>query len=294
MRAAFVVNPAAGRGRALRIWKTLEPIARSSGHEISVHYTAGPGDASRLASEVAAAGAERVIALGGDGTLYEAVNGLVGTQASFGVIAGGTGNDFCRFLRIPKDPVMALNVALGANAITIDLGKAWDRYFLNSAGIGFDAAVAQAVNAVPKYFGGTIPYLVGVTKVLLRFRPVPVKLEIDGVATTLPITLIAVANGQYYGGGMHIAPQASFDDGLFDIVKATDLTKLQLLQAVPRLYSGTHLSLPKVSLSRGRRVVVTSDYPIPVHLDGEVAGTLPVTLEVLPGALRVAVPVGPQ
>ncbi|MHB9144008.1 MAG: diacylglycerol/lipid kinase family protein [Symbiobacteriia bacterium] len=291
MRAAFVVNPAAGRGRALRVWKSLEPVARASGNDITVHYTTAPGEATRLAAEAAAGGAERIIALGGDGTLYEAVNGLVGTKASFGVIPGGTGNDFCRFLRIPKDPVGALHAALGPNTLTIDLGRAWDRYFLNSAGIGFDAAVCQATNAVPKYFGGTIPYLVGVTKVLLQFRPLPVTLEVDGVAVTLPITLIAVANGQYYGGGMHIAPEARFDDGLFDIIKATDLTKPQLLQAVPRLYSGTHLSLPKVSQSRGRRIVVTSDYPIPVHLDGEVAGTLPVTLEVLPAALQVAVPV---
>lgn len=292
MKVAFIVNPSAGRGRAGRLWKAIEPEARALGHSLSVYYTTGPGDATRLAAEAAGDGAERVVALGGDGTLYETVNGLVGTAASFGVVPGGTGNDFCKPLRIPKDPVQALAVALGSQIKTIDLGRAWDRYFLNSAGIGFDAAVCKETNALPKYFGGTVPYLFGVTKVLLRFRPLPVTIDVDGRRVTTPVTLIAVANGQYYGGGMKIAPDAQLDDGLLDVVVATDLSTPELLAAVPRLYSGTHLKLPKVSATRGRRVTVTSEHPLPVHLDGEVAGTLPVTLEILPGALRVAVPIG--
>ncbi len=288
MNVAVIVNPAAGRGRGRKTWEQLRPMAAASEHTIEVFDTRQAGDAIRLAAEAAAAGADRVIALGGDGTLYEAVNGLVGTRASFGVVPAGTGNDFCKPMRIPTDPEAALAVALGAHTIKVDVGRAWDRYFLNSAGIGFDAEVCRETNAIPKYFGGTIPYLVGVAKVLARFRPRPVTVDIDGHITQATITLLAVGNGQYYGGGMRIAPHASLTDGLFDIITAGNLSLPELLAAVPRIYSGNHLRLPKVQETRGQRLTVTSDYPLAVHLDGEVAGTLPVTIEILPGALEVA------
>lgn len=124
----------------------------------------------------------------------------------------------------------------------------------------------------------------------MKFRPRPVTIEADGEVTTQPITLLAIANWQYYGAGMRIAPHADPTDGWFDLVGAADMSLPELLRALPRLYPGTHLSLPKVTFRRGRRVRVTSDYPLPVQLDGEVAGTLPVTIDLLPAALAVAAP----
>lgn len=292
MNVAVIVNPTAGRGRGRRTWEQLKPAAAASGHAVEAWETRRPGDATGLAAQAAAAGIDRVIALGGDGTLYETVNGLVGTASTLGVIPAGTGNDFCKPMGIPTDPEAALAVALGDYTVKLDVGRAWDRFFLNSAGIGFDAEVCRETNAIPKYFGGTIPYLVGVVKVLVRFRPRPVTIDLDGEVTPATITLLAVGNGQYYGGGMRIAPNASLTDGLFDIITAGDLTLPELLAAVPRIYSGSHLRLPKVGERRGRRLTVTSEYPLAVHLDGEVAGTLPVTIEILPAALEVAAPPG--
>lgn len=290
MKVAVIVNPTAGRGRGRKTWEQLKQAAAASGHDIETLETNGPGDATRLAARAAAEGADRVIALGGDGTLYETVNGLVGTRATMGVVPAGTGNDFCKPMGIPTEPQAALAIALGDHTVRLDVGRAWNRYFLNSAGIGFDAEVCRETNAIPKYFGGTIPYLVGVAKVLVRFRPRPVTIELDGKVAQETITLLAVGNGQYYGGGMRIAPNASLTDGLFDIITAGNLTLPELLVAVPRIYSGSHLRLPKVSEKRGRRLTVSSEYPLAVHLDGEVAGTLPVTIEILPGALEVAAP----
>lgn len=290
MKVTVIVNPIAGRGRGRKTWERLRRAAGASEHTVEAFETHRPGDAARLAAEAAAAGTDRVIVLGGDGTLHETVNGLVGTRASLGVVPAGTGNDFCKPIRIPTDPEAALAVALGAHTVKVDVGRAWNRYFLNSAGIGFDAEVCRETNAIPKYFGGTAPYLVGVAKVLARFRPRPVTIDIDGKVSRATITLLAVGNGQYYGGGMWIAPNASLTDGLFDIITAGNLSLYELLAAVPRIYAGTHLRLPKVQETRGQRLTVTSDYPLAVHLDGEVAGTLPVTIEILPGTLEVAAP----
>ncbi|MCL5676999.1 MAG: diacylglycerol kinase family lipid kinase [Firmicutes bacterium] len=290
MNIAVIVNPTAGRGRGMRIWQSLLPAVRESRHNVEPLFTRGAGDATRLAAQTAAAGADRVVSLGGDGTLFETVNGLVGTGAALGVIPGGTGNDFCRAMGIPRTPREALDVAFGDYTVQVDVGQKLDRYFINAAGVGLDAEVCRETNAIPKYFGGTVPYLVGVGKALIKFRPRPVTIDVDGQVTTQPITLLAIANGQYYGAGMHIAPDADPTDGWFDLVRAGDLSLPELLRALPRLYPGTHLSLPKVTVSRGRRVTITSDYPLPVQLDGEVAGTLPVTIQLLPSALTVAAP----
>lgn len=281
-----IVNPIAGKGKAKAVWSAIAPYAQSLGAQVC--FTKGPGDATELARSLAAAGAERVVAIGGDGTVSEVVNGLMGSGACLGVIPGGTGNDFCRVVGIPFAPLPAAQLALTGAAAPMDIGQIeGGRYFFNVAGIGFDAEVARAVNSYPKYLGGTIPYLLGILKTLWRYRPAPMEIEVDGRVYQRKVFLLAVGIAQAYGGGMRVLPDAKVDDGLLDVVIAGDVGRMEVLRLVPKLYKAGHVGHPKVEFTRGRHIRITSPQLVAMHLDGDVVGTLPASFLIHPGALGV-------
>ncbi|HEY8347121.1 MAG TPA: diacylglycerol kinase family protein [Symbiobacteriaceae bacterium] len=290
----FIVNPTAGHGRALKLWKRLEPLAASLG-DFEVKLTRYPGHARELAREAARGGFDRVIAVGGDGTVSEVAAGLVGTAAAFGVIPSGTGNDWIKSTGVPRDPEAALRVAFSGRRAKMDVGLAFGRHlFFNVAGIGFDAEVMRRVNGygpVLKMFGGAVPHLLGVLGALREYRGVDVEVELDGRSFAVSrMALMAVGIGRFFGGGLMILPNAAPDDGLFDIVWGDNLNRLELLNLLIKLFPGTHMGHPKVHFARGRRLVIRSDRPVFVEADGEVIGQLPVSLELLPGALEVLLP----
>lgn len=288
MRTFFVVNPAAGRGRARRIWEQIRPRLTELG-EWGFAHTQRPGHATELARMAATQGYVRVVALGGDGTLSEVVNGLAGTGAALAVVPAGTANDFIRSAGIPARPFAAAELAMTGPVRPVDLGEIRSgdrsRYFINVAGFGFDAEVARAVNAYPKFFGGTVPYVLGILTTLWRYRPVPVELEVDGRPLHRKVFLGAVAIGQSYGGGMLIAPEAADDDGLFDVCLAGDVGPLQVLRLVPKIYSGGHRAHPQVEFFRCRRLSVRCRAPVSCQADGELAGPLPATFLIHPGGM---------
>ncbi|MFZ5815506.1 MAG: diacylglycerol/lipid kinase family protein [Bacillota bacterium] len=294
-RLCFIVNPTAGHGRALKTWKRIEPLAAQLG-EYSVKFTERPRHGEVLARQAAGEGFDRVVSLGGDGTLNEVGNGLMGTGAALAVVPTGTGNDWVRTVGLThKDPEQAVRVAFQGRLVRMDVGLAHGyRHFFNIAGIGFDAEVSRQVNdygPVLKAVGGTLPSLLGIVGTLFRFTGVPVQVDLDGqVIQRERLLLMAVGIARYYGGGMMILPEAVVDDGLFEIAWAQDLGRLELINLVGKIYSGAHVGHPKITITRGRRVVATSDRPVAFHLDGDVAGNLPVTFEILPRALTVVVP----
>lgn len=249
----------------------------------------------RLAAEAVKNGLERVVAVGGDGTLDAVADELAGSETIMGAIPAGTGNDFCKTTGIPLRPEAALEVALGASAHDVDLGLApGGRHFLNVAGVGFDADVATLAGGYPTGLGGTLPYLLGALTTILRFRPVEISVEVDGQRYDGPITLAAIANGPQYGGGMRIAPTARRDDGLFDVYVAEALTRAQLLALLPQVYTGAHAKHPAIHLLRGENVRITPRGPIHAHVDGDVIDPGGLTFRVRPGALRVALPGTPE
>lgn len=295
-RVCFIVNPTAGHGRALKTWKRIEPLAAQLG-EYGVKFTERRRHGEELARLAASEGYDRVVCLGGDGTLNEVGNGLMGTRAALGVVPTGTGNDWVRTVEITKDPEEACRTAFQGRLVKMDVGYAHGyRHFFNVAGIGFDAEVSRRVNdyaPLLKAVGGTLPSLIGVAATLFQFTGAPVRVELDGhLLTPNRLLLMAVGIGRYFGGGMKILPDAIIDDGLFEIAWGDDLGRMELIKLVGKIYDGAHVGHPKVTVVRGRKVVASADKPVAFHLDGDVVGNLPVTFEILPRALDVIVPVG--
>jgi len=293
-RCCFIVNPTAGHGRALQTWKRIEPLVSSLG-DFGVKFTDRPRHGEELTRQAVSEGYERVVVLGGDGTLNEVGNGLVGTGVAMAVVPTGTGNDWVKTVGIPRDPLEATRIAFGNHLAKSDAGLAvGHRYFFNIAGIGFDAEVSRRVNdygPILKAVGGTLPSLLGIVGTLFRFRGAQVKVELDGQAINIDrMLLVAVGLARYYGGGMMILPQAELADGLFDIGWAEDLGRLELINLVGKIYKGGHVGHPKVTFKRGSQLTATSSTPVAFHLDGDVAGNLPVTFTIVPSALDIVIP----
>jgi len=295
-RAFFVVNPAAGGGRGRRVWAHLERRLTALGIDSAFQKTTGRGDATAIAQRAAQAGWPLVVALGGDGTVNEVVNGLVDSsgraRAALGVIAAGRGRDVCRNFDLATDVDLAARRLVDGGDVAVDLGVVtWTtgrrRYFVNSAGVGFDAAVAERVQS--RGGVGTIPYFLGILGTLRRFRASAVTIAVDGDRAVFdgPMMAAVVANGPYYGGGMKIVPAANPVDGWMDLVVIGDLGKIELLRWMPTVYRGAHLTHPKVTARRGRTITIGGSSRLPVHVDGESVEASPVTMTVCRSALRI-------
>ncbi len=289
MRAHAIINPIAGRDRGIRAWARARPVLAEAGWKITARFTECRGQAVELAAD---ADADVVLAVGGDGTAQEVANGLLRRSRPpvMGVIPVGTGNDFARALGLPRDPAAAAGMLLTARPRLLDVGVVNDRYYLTVAGAGFDGEVARLVNAWPKVLGGTATYVLGILKMLVVYRPVEVELAVDGVLERERLFLIAVGNTAWNAGGMWIVPPARPDDGILHAVIAGPLTRIETLMVLPGVYSGRHLKHPKVRLTQGREITVTSATPLSVQADGEAIGTLPATFRIHPAALQVLSP----
>jgi len=287
VKSLIIVNPAAGRGRALRVWRRLEGQCPFT---YELHFTSRPGEATEVARQAAETGFQRIISIGGDGTIHEIANGLAGTGVALGIIPGGNGNDFARTMNLPRDPQRALRCVAEARVKAVDLGVVNGRYFVNVAGLGFDCEVVREVSRRKGSFAGSLVYLYAVFKTLASYTNADVLIDIDGTKRSRRVLMLAVANGRYYGGGMNVAPHARADDGAFDICVAGDLTRPEVVVNVPKMYLGTHLSHPKVEYFRGVRVRVESERQLPIQCDGELVGNTPAEFTVSAGSLTVIVP----
>ncbi len=295
--ALVILNPVAGNGRAQRAAQRIAAAARSAG--ATFVETQARGHGTELAAGAADGGYRRVVAVGGEGTVQEIANGLVagGGVITLGIVPGGNGNDLARALGLPRDPVAALAVALHGAAEPMDVGLATgsrgSRIFVDAAGIGFDAGIAaRMAGSRQRWQRGRAGYLLTTLDELRRYRNSRVRIAVDGApAAERMILFAAVANGAWYGGGMHIAPGARLDDGSLDLCLVGDLSRLAALGQLPGLYRGTHVRHPAVSMTRVRAVELEAvDSDVPVHLDGEPFGSLPLRIEVRPAALTVAMP----
>jgi diacylglycerol kinase (ATP) len=294
-RALVVVNPAAGRGRAARIWAAAVAGLDAGLDGVECVLSGGPGDARRLAGAAVTRGLQRVVAVGGDGTVSEVADALVGTPLALGVVAAGTGNDFARALGVPRAPPLALRVALDGGCRKIDVGQVRTTQggstFVNVAGCGFDAEVVCRTRSA-RAGGGWLVYFAGVVRTLRGFRPPLVQIECTGQpARRRRVVGIAVANGPRYGGGMRIAPGAALDDGWLDVCVLGDVGAVRLAAMLPRIYAGTHGAHPAVEFFRCRELRVAPAEPgmVGCQADGELIGSLPATFTVQPGSLRCAV-----
>jgi YegS/Rv2252/BmrU family lipid kinase len=302
---AFLVNPASANGSTGRRWPEIARRAAEAGLTGDALLSERPGHVAELVERAADSGAGLLVAVGGDGTVNEAVNGLMRLRdrgrelPELAVLPRGTGTDFVRTFRIPTRLEDAMRVARDGKTREIDAGRvefrAWDgsdatAYFGNVASAGMSGAVAQRANTTSKAMGGKASFLWATLAVFRRWKPTEVEVDVDGVTVNRSMYDVIVANCRYLAGGMHMTPQAQPDDGLFDVLLIGDITRLDLALTLPKVYRGTHLPHPKAELHRGRSVSVRSPTPLPIELDGEQPGTTPVRFEVVPRALRLRVP----
>lgn len=300
-KTVFLVNPASDNGVTGRRWPELSRRASALGLSGETLLSERPGHLTELAERAARGGAELAVAVGGDGTLNEVVNGLAraGTSTELATIPLGTGMDFIRTHGIPRGLDDAVRTALDGAARTIDIGRVsyrtWagekaERYVCNVGSVGMSAAVAQRANGMSKVLGGKATFFYALVRVFLAWQNTVVDVDLDGRRRSARMHDVVVAIGQYHGGAMWLAPEARPDDGLFDVLLIGDVTKADFATTAPKLYKGKHLSHPKVDLERARVVAVEARQTLPIELDGEQVGTTPARFEIVPGALRVRVP----
>ena len=292
--AVVIVNPASGGGRTEGLWRELRDDLQRIGLVFDWALTTERSNAIELARAAADAGAQLIVAVGGDGTLNEVVNGAIretGDGPVIGAVLTGRGRDASRNFGLSLDVHAAARALVhGADARFDLLRGVWGdgtcRYAVTAAGAGFDAAVAR--RSVVGGRRGTLPYLSAIFQSLAAHTTVRTEVDADGaVAWTGRVSSVVVANGPYFGGGMKIAPDADAADGRLDCVVLGDFGRLELLWWLPTVYRGTHLSCSKVVTRRARRLTIRPVSPLPVHVDGEPAGDTPVTFEIRPGALRL-------
>jgi diacylglycerol kinase (ATP) len=304
-KSMVIVNPVSANGRTGRNWPRIAEELKNAGVEFDVQITSRSREAVQLTRKALQEGYLTVIAVGGDGTLNEVLNGFfesdnahpINSEARLGLIPSGTGRDFIKTINYSKDLRHACRTLARNQTRTIDIGQVWYRdaegrqtfsYYINIAGMGMDGETVDRVNRTTKIFGGKISFLWGTIATLVQYRNRELTLEIDGaVRYHGEATVVAVANGQYFGGGMRIAPEASLDSGHFDIVVVDGMTKPEILANLYRIYQGTHLSYPKVHLMRGKHVRATSLQRVLLNVDGEQPGVLDAEFQLLPQKLQL-------
>jgi YegS/Rv2252/BmrU family lipid kinase len=296
--AKVIINPAARGGKTARQWPMISELLKRNDIPFDYAFTEGTGHGIELVKEAIDNGYELVVAVGGDGTVNEVVNGIIDkdgkSKATLGIICTGTGRDCIRSLNIPDDFSKACKVLANRNCINIDLGyveyisngRKKQRYYINTAGLGFAASVAERTRRF-KRLGGTMPFLIAFSAVFVPYKAKDIVINIDGQIRQERSLLITVNNGRYFGGGMKITPDADTCDGLLDVVTIRDVNKLRLLYNFPRLYKGTHITHPKVNTYKAKLIDVGTSERLLLQLDGEVVGEAPANFRVIPSALRV-------
>ncbi len=283
----FIVNPVAGGGKAKAMMPKIKEYFRNAGADFDIYQTRGPCDAIEAASRSAEEGFDIVVAVGGDGTLNEVLNGLVGTKSVLAVIHGGKGNDFATAVHMPREPEKACRDLLRAETKDIDLGKVLDRYFINTVGVGLDAAVALRVNRGVRPFTGVSAYIYAFFETLLSYKVIDMEIDLGNIKLKMSPFLVAVGIGQAYGGGMKVLPDAIQDDGLFDICVFNNMNRLAMAYHFPKVFSGKLKDIEQAGMYRAREVKLKLSEVSPLHLEGEIlfGDRMHFTLE--PGGMTV-------
>ncbi len=300
-----VVNPASANKTTGKAWPSISERLRAAGLEHETRLTTRPNEASDLTRRGLAEGFRTIVVVGGDGTVNEVINGFfdgekwLGEGARLGIISRGTGTDFIKVLSLPKDEGQAIERLKAGRTRKLDLGRVRYtdhagrqalRHFINIGDVGLGGDTVARVNRTTKALGGKFSFLWGTLATVAGYRNKDLEITVDGGEPIRGrMCMAVVANGQFFGGGMHIAPEAVPDDGLFDIVTVGDMGKLELIRNIGKVYGGTHLGHPKVASYRGREVVVKSAPAAMLDLDGEQPGRTDASFTLLPRLLDVIV-----
>ncbi len=305
MRIKAIVNPKSANSKTARRWVEYEEVLVRLFTRMDSEFTKAPLDATRITREAIKDGYDIIISVGGDGTLNEVVNGFfekgkpISADVKLAVISTGTGADFIKTIKFPKDIDAIVERFERFETRKCDAGIIYFknhsgedavRYFINIADFGIGGETVERVNRTTKAFGGFFSFLCGSAVTLLKYKNKRVQLKIDGKDYgSMVCNSVVVANGRFFGGGMMVAPKAEIDDGLFDIVIAGDITKLAFLKYGPKIYKGEHINLPDVKYLKGRVLEAISDERVLLDVDGEQPGLLPARFEIIPGSINLII-----
>jgi diacylglycerol kinase (ATP) len=296
--SVVIVNPSSAGGSTGEVWPQIASDLRSQFGSFRAVFTTHRGDAAALASEAARKGAKLIIACGGDGTVSEVANGILssGKEAELGILPSGTGGDFRRTLEIPSRTRDAARVLRTGRSVRIDVGRVSytdqngadaTRYFVGVASCGMSTKVIERVKS------DDVSFVSALLKTAMRNAPVRLVVQLDDSHEHhLVVSNLCIANARYFGGGMKIAPDAKLTDGKFDVVSIGDLSAMKIFTSAPRIYTGSHLSMPEVSHTLARKITVRAAdraAEVALEVDGELPGRLPATFQIIPDALRVRV-----
>jgi YegS/Rv2252/BmrU family lipid kinase len=288
-KLTLIVNPSAGAGRAGRALAAVEAALTRGGLEYQTERTRSLEHARELARAATAAG-ETAVAFGGDGLVGAVAGALNDTVGVLGVLPGGRGNDFARVLGIPLDPVAACRVLATGVVRSLDLGEVGGRTFIGIASCGFDSEANRIANET-RVVRGNLVYAYAALRALISWRSARFEVQLDGgERRTIIGYTVAAANSKAYGGGMMLAPDASLEDGLLDIVITGEVSKLGFLRGLPKVFKGAHVGEAGVSVVRAAEMRVSADRPFTMYADGDPIAELPAVVRALPGAVRVIVP----
>jgi YegS/Rv2252/BmrU family lipid kinase len=302
-KIAAVVNPYSGNGRAARHWPEIARLIEDMVGDFTFLRTERPGHATELVRQALRDGCERIISVGGDGTHHEVINGFfdgflpINPRAAMAIMPLGTGSDLARTLRMPKGRA-AIPHLVGDRVVAADLGRVTFTmpggagqsflYFINTCHVGMGGAVVERVNRTTKKYGGLFSYLWGTLATLATYEPPFLEIEIDGYQLDQVCRDVIVAKGQYDGGGMHVAPNAQIDDGVFDVYVIGNTSRMFCLTHLPAIYKGRLGDYPdQVKYFPASRITIRSDTTVLINLDGEQPGQLPAAIEIMPKALNI-------
>jgi len=305
LSTGIILNPRAGNNNGTRVWNVIEHKFLEAKINFKLVQSDYKNHSESIARDFVNSGIKRIIIIGGDGTLNEVVNGIFSCSSSdyenvsIGMIPVGTGNDWCRSLKIPEDPAQATNLLIAGKTILHDVGTITStidsekehRYFINVAGIGFDANVAHGVNVdKDNDKRGRILYIKNLLSSLLKSKASKYRIVIDDNIYDKNICSMCVGIGKYNGGGMKQLPDAIVDDGLFDITMIENISKFSIIMNIKNLFDGSFINHHKVSTSKAKKVIIETETPVLSETDGESCGQSPFEFNILPRALKVIVP----
>lgn len=288
---SIVINPTSGKGAALRKLEKLEALLKKRSIAYRVDKTGKSGDAQRLAAKAVADGLNGIIAVGGDGTFSEVINGVKESGIEVILAPNGTGNDFVRMFKLPKDTIAAVEKQLDSPTRYIDMGKCNDRYFLNVTGCGFDVEVLRVVEQIKDRTSTLGAYLVGAYSAIKHYKPMPVTVSMDdGREVEHEATVVAAGNGTFIGGGMKAIPGATVDDGMLDVMIIGKVNRFSIYGLLLMFATGLHVWIKKlVKIERCRKVHIKSN-DLYLQADGEIFKADDVVLSIVPGALKTRLP----
>jgi YegS/Rv2252/BmrU family lipid kinase len=291
VKTRLIVNPKAGPERAKRLLPILVERLERMGHSVDIAETSKVGDGIVLAKEAVEEGYELMVSCGGDGTLNEVINGMVGSDALLGVIPLGTVNLFCQETGIGLDSTSACDIIQSGNVRKIDLGKAGDRYFILCAGIGFDAHVVSEIEPQFKRIMGAMAYPLSGIKSLFSWKPTKMLIQIDDQPIKRKGYLVVIGNTSFYGGkDICVTPLASFTDGWLDICIFKKRTALDIIRYSLGVVFRRHTEFEDIEYFKAKSIKIEAERPVLVHTDCEVIGEVPMEFSVVPKALPVLLP----